>query len=133
MKFRSWPVDLHNPGHDVIDKSRPRKAGPCCGRDVEINPFRHRPVMPQEQSVPTGFLSESQNVLPLLSEVVAFELGFQLAKLRWHLHAAVYSGTLEEEATVKLCVANVRPLLTSLFPEQRGGLAYRIAETFQDT
>ena len=66
-------------------------------------------------------------------EVAAFDVGLLIPELRWHVQVATLTGSRLHEDLAKKCAAKLQPLLSSLFPEQRGGKASEIVRTFRDS
>lgn len=73
------------------------------------------------------------NIVPRNDAADAFEIGFQIAKLRWHLRAAIITFSHADEQEAKHCSEMIQPLLCSLFPEQRGGRGYELVDCFRRT
>ena len=92
---------------------------------------RHPFAMTQENATQSDCFVLTHAILPRNREADAYEIGYQIAQLRWHLRAAILSGSNADEEMAKTCIAKIQPLLTSLFPEQRGGEAYTVADSFR--
>ena len=87
--------------------------------------------MTQENATQSDGVALTHAILPRNRGADAYEIGYQIAQLRWHLRAAILSGSNADEEMAKTCIAKIQPLLTSLFPEQRGGEAYKVADSFR--
>lgn len=65
--------------------------------------------------------------------VDAFDIGQLIGEIRWHVQVATLTGSRQHEKFARECAEEIKPHLTSLFPDQNGGEAKQIVQKFLDT